>query len=87
MSVRTLQAEGFNTVSQVVQKRNRDLAAPERRTYSVVEAARVLGVAPATIYREVAAGRMRHIRLGKRIVIPQWVVSNYLGQENARAGG
>lgn len=47
-------------------------------TLTVAEAAQALGVNPATIYRQVKAGDLYAIRLGRRVVIPRWVVDQLL---------
>ncbi len=40
-------------------------------TFSVKDAARVLGVSPATVRAEIFAGRLPHFRIGKRVLIPR----------------
>lgn len=39
----------------------------ERRTLRVTEAARVLGIPAASLYRHIAEGRLRAIRIGRTI--------------------
>ena len=39
----------------------------ERRTLRVTEAARVLGIPAASLYRHIAEGRVRAIRIGRTI--------------------
>lgn len=69
------------TVPGVVQKP--PAARLERRTFTVDEVAQLLGVASATIYRNIARGRILAVRVGRRIVIPRWVVHDILGEPDA----
>jgi excisionase family DNA binding protein len=43
----------------------------KRATYTVDELANILGVSRATVYAELRAGRIPHIAMGKRYVIPK----------------
>ncbi len=43
----------------------------ERETLTVSEAAKLLGVAPATVYAAVKRGELPAIRIGDRILIPE----------------
>lgn len=57
----------------------------KRRTYSVAEVAEMFGVHPATMYREIKAGRLKAIRIGAKggvVRVPVWAVAEY---ENASA--
>lgn len=45
---------------------------------SIAEAAEALGLSRATVARHVAAGRLRGVRLGRRVLIPAWVVDQLL---------
>jgi len=53
-----------------------------RRTLSVSEAARVLGISRAHAYDCVHSGELPSIRLGRRIVIPRTAVERLLGESN-----
>ncbi len=44
---------------------------PERLTYSVDEAADVLGISRAGAYEAVQRGDIPHLRVGRRILIPK----------------
>ena len=44
---------------------------PERLTYSVEEAATVLGISRAFAYEAVQRGDIPHLRIGRRILIPR----------------
>jgi excisionase family DNA binding protein len=44
---------------------------PERLTYSVEEAAAVLGISRAFAYEAVQRGDIPHLRIGRRILIPR----------------
>lgn len=51
-----------------------------RRTYSVAELANMYGVHPATIYREIKAGRLRAMRIGAKggvVRVPVAAVEEY----------
>lgn len=50
------------------------------RTLSVMEAARLLGVDRATLYRSLAAGDVQSFRVGRRILIPCRAVEDLLGE-------
>ena len=41
-----------------------------RRTYSVEEAAAVLGMSKSKVYTSVRNGELRGVQLGRRVVIP-----------------
>ena len=43
----------------------------ERQTYSVPEAARILGVHKETLYNAISRGEIKAIRIGRRTVISQ----------------
>jgi excisionase family DNA binding protein len=45
-----------------------DISLQDRRAYSVEEAAKLLGVSRVTIFRRLAEGRIRSIRLGRRLI-------------------
>lgn len=49
-----------------------------RRTYTVEEAAEILGIKRTLAYRLVRTGEIPAIKLGRRWVIPQNVLSNML---------
>ncbi len=51
----------------------------ERLTYSVPEAARLLGVSPRHLYDLVHDGEVRSIRLGRRVLIPCHVLDSLVG--------
>ena len=50
----------------------------ERRTLTVGEAARALGISRALAYDLVRRGEIPSLRLGRRIVIPERVVDDLL---------
>ena len=55
-----------------------------RRTVSVKEAARLLGVSRTTAYECVHRGEIRTIRLGRRILIPLNVIDELLASASTR---
>ena len=54
------------------------LAAQERRVWTVSEAARLLGISRAHAYELVARRELPHLRLGRRIVIPRQALDELL---------
>lgn len=50
----------------------------ERRTYTVTEAATVLGISRTSAYERVRSGDLPALRLGRRIVIARAVVDAFL---------
>lgn len=54
--------------------------AQERKTYTVAEAARVLGLGRNTTYELVHGGKLRAIWVGRRILIPKQSVEAFLSQ-------
>ena len=57
---------------------------PERKTYTVKEAAHILGVAESMIYKLVSTESIPHLKIGTRVVIPieqfnTWFESNIKG--------
>ncbi len=57
----------------------------ERRTYTVTEAATVLGISRTSAYERVRAGELPALRLGRRIVITRAVVDAMLGDAPIRS--
>jgi excisionase family DNA binding protein len=51
----------------------------ERRTYTVTEAATVLGISRTRAYERVHAGELPSLRLGRRIVIARRALEELLG--------
>ena len=61
-------------------------AMPERKTYSVKEAANILGVAQTMIYKLVSNQSIPYVKFGKRVVIPieqfnKWFETSIRGGE------
>jgi excisionase family DNA binding protein len=56
----------------------------ERLTFSVQEFAETIGVGGQTVYDAIARGEIRHVRIGRRIVIPRDVLTD-LGIAQAAA--
>lgn len=57
-----------------------------RLTYSVAEAAQVLGIHELTIRRFVKEGVIRSIRLGRRVLIPASALDELLAGESQSGG-
>ena len=56
----------------------------ERRlTYTVEEAAALIGISRAKAYKCVRSGELRSVHLGRRIVIPAVAIEDLLGMEAA----
>ena len=53
----------------------------DRRTYTVDEVARLLGVSRGVAYEAVRTGEIRSLTIGRRIVIPPSAVAELLGAE------
>ena len=60
--------------------------APDR-LYGIPEAAAVLGIGRSAIYDELAAGRLRSVKVGRRRLIPAGAIGQYIEQASARAAG
>jgi len=55
----------------------------EQRTYSVTEAARILGISRNSAYEGVRRGEIPVIRVGGRILVPAAALNRLLGIENS----
>ncbi|MGH9103639.1 MAG: helix-turn-helix domain-containing protein [Acidimicrobiales bacterium] len=53
---------------------------PSRHTYTVTEAAALLGISRATAYECVRTGELPALQLGRRILIPTAVLADLLGE-------
>lgn len=53
----------------------------ERLTYSVVEAAGVLGIGKDLAYALVRSGQLRTVRLGRRIIVPRHAIEELLSRQ------
>lgn len=63
-------------------------AAPlDRRSYTVPEAATVAGTGTAAIYKAITDGRIPHIRMGKKIIIPRHAFHVWLDSCGQSGGG
>ena len=51
---------------------------PAKRVYSVAEAAKVLVVGRATLYRAVNRNEVPNLKIGARVVIPAWWIDKFL---------
>ena len=57
--------------------------AANSRVWTVSEAAVLLGVSQAHAYELVARGQLRHVRLGRRVVVPKRAVDELLEERTA----
>ena len=53
----------------------------KRKTFTVPEAAVLLGISRAKAYRCVRSGELRALQFGRRIVVPARVIEELLGEE------
>ena len=56
-------------------------SASETLTVSVDEAARLLGISRNLAYDLVREGRLPHVRLGRRILVPRFGLEQWLARE------
>jgi excisionase family DNA binding protein len=63
--------------------RETSTAAANSRVWTVSEAAVLLGVSRAHAYELVARGQLRHVRLGRRVVVPKRAVDELLETRTA----
>jgi hypothetical protein len=49
-----------------------------RSTFKVPEVARILGLSPAAAWAAANSGKIGHVRVGRRIIIPRHVVERLL---------
>ena len=52
----------------------------DRMGYSVAEAARSLGISPWLVREQCRTGRLRHVRIGQRIIIPRAALVELLSE-------
>lgn len=55
----------------------------QRRTYTVTEAAELIGISRSTAYDLVSKGELHAIRLGRRWVVPVSTVTSIVGSPTA----
>ena len=55
-----------------------------KKTYSVSEAAEVLGVSQWLVREAIRRGEIRCARIGKRIIIPAAAIDRFLGTSDAQ---
>ena len=57
-----------------------------RQTFTVTEAAEIIGVGRSTLYEFVKSGRVPSLRLGRRVVIPTHVIESMLTLQREHSG-
>jgi len=58
----------------------------ERQTYTVDEAAKIIGIARVSAYAAVHSGAIPTIKIGKRLLVPKTALERLLnGQDGSRA--
>ncbi len=55
----------------------------EKKTFTVDETARIIGVSRSTAYECVRNGSIKSVRLGRRILIPAWAVEQIVAAPNS----
>jgi excisionase family DNA binding protein len=60
--------------------------APDR-LLSIDDAAAALSIGRSALYDELAAGRLRSVKVGRRRLIPAGAIGQYIEQASARAAG
>lgn len=58
----------------------------EKQTYTVEEAAKILGIGRASAYEAVHRGDIPSIRIGDRILVPKAALDWMLGHPNSSKG-
>jgi len=51
---------------------------PKRLAVGIIEAAKMLGISPATVRQYVARGRLRAVRVGRRVLLPVEVLERVM---------
>ncbi len=59
----------------------------QKRTYSVEEAAKILGIGRSAAYQAVRTGEIPAIRIGKRLLIPVQALEQLLSTATRDRGG
>jgi excisionase family DNA binding protein len=62
-------------------------AARPRLTYTVSEMAGMLGISRSKAYSFVRTGGVKSIRIGRRVVVPRWVIDELLGSNDQLGSG
>lgn len=50
----------------------------EKLAYSIKEAAEALSVSVSTVKEEIAAGRIKTVGFGRRVIVPRWALEDRL---------
>lgn len=59
----------------------------QRKTYTVPEAAAVLGIGRTAAYEAVRSGKIPTLRIGKRLLVPRAALERLLENPNAAGSG
>ena len=82
------QAVAVTALADAISGRRRHRSQPRRRTrdrlMSVAEAAEALGMARSTLYRELGAGRLPSVKIGRRRLVPSSAIAERIA--NAAIG-
>lgn len=55
---------------------------PVRLAYSVPEAAALIGISASSLHRQIRAGAVPHVRIGRRIVVPRQALERWLNDDS-----
>lgn len=75
-------------VAELVDALRAELTPPDPsppRLLSIQEASRAMGVGRSLLYTELAAGRLRSVKVGNRRLIPTTAIAEYAGQNSEAA--
>ena len=77
------QAVAVTALADAISARRRPRSQPRRRTrerlMSVDEAAEALGMARSTLYRDLGAGRLASVKIGRRRLVPSSAIAQRIG--------
>jgi len=62
------------------QNASTDTLPPERATYTIVEAAEILGIARSSAYRAARTGEIPTIKIGRRILVARQALADIIGK-------
>lgn len=73
--------EGRDVPSDFTRSKKVEKFLVERKTYSVPEVAKILGISRNSVYAAVARGDIKSVKIGGRLIIPKRVIDKLLSGE------